>query len=183
LTSKKIVVLLALLIGLCAFGMVGTAMSSGQIATCNTCGSTDNYGAKKDTFSPSEDVYVTGTGFPSCKTFNIYVVSHKDNWNDGDPIPSRIAGTATTVSSDNSGNILPTIVWPHNLTPGKYDIIIDVNGNCVYDKNVDCLDANDCQVNAGFFVIPEYLLSILGVAGFFAAYGVFRFSKRKRVLP
>jgi hypothetical protein len=84
------------------------------------------------------------------------------------------------VSSDACGNIPPTIVWRHDLTPGKYDIIVDVNGNCLYDKDIDCLDANDCQVNAGFFVIPEYLLgTILGLAGFLAAYGVFRLSKRE----
>ena len=175
----KTALLFILVIGFCAFMLVRTAISS-EVATCHCCESTDYYGAKKDTFYPGEDVYVSGSGFDPCTTFDIYVVCDKATWNDGDAIPSRVAGTATTVSSDASGNIPPTIVWPHDLTPGKYDIVIDVCANGKYDKDIDCLDNNDIQVTAGFFIIPEYLLgTILGVAGCFAAFGVFRRLKSK----
>ena len=184
LVSVKKTLLFTLLVGLCAFALVRTATSS-NLTTCHSCETSDcygaDYGAKKDTFCPDEDIYVTGTGFEPCSIFDIYVVNDQDPWCDGDAIPQRIAGTATTVSSDASGNILTTIVWPHDLTPGKYDIIIDLNGNGKYDEDVDCLDNNDIQVTAGFFVIPEYLLgTILGVAGFFAALGLFRVRARTK---
>jgi hypothetical protein len=172
--------LLTLLVGFCVFAFVRGAGASGQIGSCHF-ETGDNYGAKKDTFHPGEDVYVNGSGFEPSETFDIYVVSDKATWNDGDAIPSRVAGTAAWVSSDSSGKILPTVVWPHDLTPGKYDIVIDINGNGKYDQGIDCLDDNDIQVTAGFLVIPEYVIgAILGLTGCFAALGVFRFSKRNR---
>lgn len=151
-----------------------TVATSHCVQTCN------NYGAPINTFSPSEDVYVNGNGFQACATLNIYVVPHQATWNNGETIPSRIAGTAITMTTDASGNIPPTIVWTHNLVPGKYDIVIDTNCNGKYDQNTDYVDANSVDVNAGFFVIPEYVLgAIVGLAGFFAAYGVFRLSKTR----
>jgi hypothetical protein len=178
LVSRRAVLLFTLLIGVCAFALVRTAASSG-VATCHF-ESGDSYGAKKDTFYPGEDVYVYGSDFLPSQTLKIYIVNDKATWNDGDAIPSRIAGTATTVSSQPDGKILPTIVWHHDLTPGKYDIVIDVNGNGYYNKNIDCLDDNDLQVTAGFLIIPEYVLgTILGLAGFFAAFGAFRMFKSK----
>jgi hypothetical protein len=124
-----------------------------------------------------DDVYLMGSGFAPCQTFNVYVVNHKNAWSNCDPIPSPVV--SATVSSDVSGNIAAQLIWRHDLAQGKYDIVVDVNGDCIYEQGVDCLDANDCTVHAGFFVIPEYVLgAILGLAGFFAAYGVFRLSKR-----
>jgi hypothetical protein len=170
--------MLTLLIGFCAFALVHTATSLPAATSIHCSFETSNsYGAQKDTFAPSEDVYITGSGFQP-GTLDIYVVPHRETWKDGDTIPSRITGTATKVTTDASGNIPPTPVWAHDLIPGKYDILIDVNSNGRYDKNADCLVSNDVNINAGFFVVPEYVLgAILGLAAFFAAYGVFRLSK------
>jgi hypothetical protein len=177
LASKKTALLFILLTGLFALALVRTATAS--IETCHV-ESSDSYGAPKNTFYPNENVYVKGSGFPTFSTtFDIYVVNHKATWNDGDSIPPRVAGTATTVPG-SSGNIPLTIVWQSPLTPGKYDIVIDVDGNGKYNKNVDCLDTNDCKVTAGFVVLPEYVLgTILGLAGCMAAFGVFRMFKSK----
>lgn len=175
LVSKKIVLLFALFVGLCAFALVRTAAAP-EIDCCDSC---DPYGAKKDTFYPGEDVYVHGSDFTPSTTFNIYIVSHKATWSDGDAIPPSV-GTATTVSSGPDEKIPPTLIWQHDLTPGKYDIVIDVNGNGKYDQGIDCLDANDVQVTAGFLIIPEYIIgTILGLAGCFAAFGLFRMVKAK----
>lgn len=180
LVSAKKTLLFTLLMGLCAFALVRIATSS-NLTTCHSCETIDCYGAEKDTFHPREDIKITGTGFEPNLIFDIYVVNDKDPWSDGDAIPPRIAGTATTVSSDASGKILPTIVWPRDLTPGKYDIIIDVNGNGKFDEDIDCLDNNDIQVTAGFFVIPEYVLgTIVGVTAFFAALGLYARSRARR---
>jgi hypothetical protein len=170
--------MLTLLIGFCAFALVHTATSS-TATSIHRFDTTNGYGAQKDTFAPSEDVYITGSGFQP-GTLDVYFVPHRETWNDGDTIPPRVTGTATTVTTDAFGNIPPTIVWRHDLIPGKYDIIIDVNDNGRYDKGIDCLVSNDVNINAGFFVVPEYVLgAILGLAGFFAAYGVFRLSKSR----
>jgi len=87
----------------------------------------------------------------------------------------------TTVTSDSLGNISPTAVWLSPLTPGRYDIIVDVNSNGVYDAEIDALDDNDIEVTAGFFVIPEYFAgTIMSLIGLFTALGLFYTRKRKR---
>ena len=179
--SKKTALLLTLAIGLCVFALVHTATSTtATVTTCQCAQTCNNYGAPTSTFSPSEDVYISGNGFQNCTTYNLYVVCHQTTWTNGETIPSRIAGTATTVATDASGNIPPTVVWPANLVPGSYDIVIATNCNGKYDQSVDYLITSGVNVNAGFFVIPEYVLgAILGLAAFFAAYGVFRLSKTR----
>ena len=151
-----------------------------QVRERPTIGSCDGTGAQKDVFNSDETVYVTGTGYAPNQTYNIYVVNDTA-WVDGMTIPARIQGTVTSVSSDSSGNINLTAVWNKPLTPGKYDILVDVNGNGKYDADVDALYNNKIVTTAGFSLIPEYLFgTILGLAGCFAALGAFRMYKRKR---
>lgn len=120
-----------------------------------TIESSDSTGTKKDTFYPADDVYVIGSGYSPSTTYDLYLVEDVATWSDGMPIPTRVAGTANAISSDASGNIPTTLVWSALLTLGKYDIVVDVNGNGVYDAGVDALDDSDIQVTAGFNVIPE----------------------------
>jgi len=136
-------------------------------------------GVKTDEFNPSDTVYVYGSQYPDTEhDYDIYVVADT-TWTDGDPFPTPIAGTATTVTSDAAGDIPVTLVWSSPLTPGKYDIVVDVNDNDVYDAGVDALDDSDIEVTAGFLVIPDLLGTIMGLAGCFTALAVFRMSKRK----
>jgi NADPH:quinone reductase-like Zn-dependent oxidoreductase len=172
LIPKKTIILLMMLMGFCAFALVHPAASN----CAKVCGTSDPYGYSQNTFSPGDDVYISGSEFCHCGSFCAYVVDDT-TWSNGMKIPSAVASTA--VPSDASGNILPTMVW-QGATYGKYDIIIDVDGNGYYDEGVDCLVDNAVQVTAGFFVVPEYIIgTLLGLAGCFAAYGVFRLSKRR----
>lgn len=175
--SKKTALLLTMLIGLCAFALICRAsLSTPSLETCRVCDSSDPYGAKKDTFSPGENVYANGSSFPASTMVDIHVVNDT-TWSGGMQIPTD--GIVTTVLTDADGKIPPTLVWPAPLTPGKYDIVVDVHRDGYYQKDFDCLDDNDIQVTAGFFVIPEILLgTIFGLAGCFAALGVYRLSKR-----
>ncbi len=112
-------------------------------------------GAKKDAFDLGDIVYANGSGFSPFTSYDFYIVNDTVTWTDGMPIPARIPGTAVAVSSDVTGNIPPTVVWSNPQTTGEYDMIVDINGNSVYDVNVDVLDDNDIMVTAGFF-IPEF---------------------------
>ena len=71
---------------------------------------------------------------------------------------------------------------PQNLgtfAPGEYDIWVDRNDDDVLDEGSEPVDT--FGLNRGFFVIPEYVIgTILGLVGCFAAFGVFRLSKRER---
>jgi len=125
--------------------------------TVESCNST---GEKKDTYNLSEDVYVNGYDFLPSTTYDFYVVDDVEVWTDAMSIPSRISGTDTSVSSDSDGNISPTLIWNDPSTIGEYDIIVDVNGNGLYDAGLDSLDTNDVEVTAGF-IIPEFLAFII----------------------
>jgi hypothetical protein len=145
-----------------------------------TIGSCDNTGVQKNAFTPDETVYVTGAGYAKNQIFNIYIVN-ETTWVDGMALPERVPGTATSVSSDSSGNINTTIVWNEPLTSGNYDILIDVNGNGKYDAQVDASYSIQIVTAAESFLIPEYVFgTILGLVGCFAALGAFRIYKRKR---
>lgn len=123
---------------------------------------------------------MTGRGYGANRTYNVYVVN-ETTWVDGMTIPGRVQGTATSVSSDSSGNIKPIVVWSKPLTSGNYDILVDFNGNGKYDAGVDALYSSKIMVTSGYSFIPEYVFgTILGLAGCFAALGAFRIYKRKR---
>jgi len=128
-----------------------------SIESCNSIGDI------KDSFNLYEDVYVNGSDFSPLTTYDFYIVNDTDTWIDGALIPARIAGTATSIASDAYGKIAPAAVWSDPSTIGGYDMIVDVNGNGLYDEGIDALDNNDV-VTAGF-MIPEFtsatLLTIL----------------------
>lgn len=125
-------------------------------------------------------------GGPPLNSYAIYVVYDLNNWTDKMLIPPRIPGTVEKVSIDSSGNIQPTLIWSAPLTPGGYDIVIDLNNNGRYDVGTDILqkariDACPTQ-HYGVFVLPlpEYWSgTILGLTSFFAALGLFGLIKRR----
>jgi len=119
------------------------------IESCNITG------AKKDNFDPGETVYVNGSNYSPSTIYDFYIVNDVTTWTNGLPIPARVPDTAITVSSDALGIIPPTAVWADPQTLGEYDLIVDVNGNGLYDVDIDALDDNDIEVTAGF-IIPEF---------------------------
>jgi uncharacterized repeat protein (TIGR02543 family) len=143
-----------------------------------TIESCDNTGNKKDVFSPGETVYITGTGYAENQTYSIYIVN-ATTWINGMAIPEGIQGTATSVSTDSTGIIQITMVCNETLTPGNYDILINVNGTSTYDAQADTLYT--IQILPQAQSSPEYVFgTILGLTGCFAALGAFRIYKRKR---
>jgi hypothetical protein len=151
-----------------------------QVKPQPTVESCDGTGVKKDVFSSNETVFITGAGFAQNQTYTIYFVN-ETTWNNGMAIPERVQGTATAVSSDSSGKIGTTIVSNEYLTPGNYDILVDVNGTGKYNAQVDPLYSIQIVPTTAPFLIPEYVFgTILGLAGCFAALGAFRIYNRKR---
>ena len=130
-----------------------------------------------DTFNVGDDVCVIGWDFLPETDYEIQVVNDVD-WTDGMTIPAYIA--KTSVTTDWLGEIADAYpVW-NGATPGKYDIIVDVNGNGEYDEGIDALDDSDIEVTAGFFVVPEVAIgSIMAVAAMFAALGLFAYKKKQ----
>jgi hypothetical protein len=148
--------------------------------------SADSAQNKKDKFSPDEDVYAIGDNFPQLANVTIYVVEDR-NWstmNPGDPIPPDVSGGPETVQVNLTGHVF-TLVWPHPLTPGKYDIVFDV-GDVQVEPNgqYDRWDEIDGFVGPGFTVeakvpalSPIGLLVLVGLLSVIAALTI---TKRKR---
>lgn len=144
-----------------------------------TIETTDEIGGRKDVFDILETVYISGIGgYLQLTTYNLYIVEDTP-WSCGMDIPVGVSGTETSVTTDLNGNIpAGTVAWSGPLTPGKYDIVIDVNGNGKYDEDIDALDDEDIEVTAGFFVIPELPLgTLIGIVTYFIALATFRFKR------
>ena len=140
-----------------------------------TVESSDAGGNKKDRFLVGDKVYAYGSCYEPGKTYNLSIVEDRV-WNDGMAIPPFIL--QTTVSTDANGKIIPhpTLIWPSAVI-GKYDIVVDVNGNEEYDECVDALDDMDVE-DAGFEVVPEFTTIAIPVAAVMGL--LFLFSRRKR---
>ena len=136
-----------------------------MVESCNLVGD------QKDFFELGEAVYIMGRGYSSSTTYNVYLVEDVETWTDGATIPDRISETASTILSNSEGDVPAMAVWSNPQAAGKYDIVVDVNNNGVYDVGVDALDDSDVEVTAGM-VIPEFaplhFLTLLTVLAAFA---------------
>jgi hypothetical protein len=139
--------------------------------------SSDSAGTEeKDIFYPEESVYCYAENLPdpdNDQKVRIYVVND-DDWAVGSPIED-VSGGFDEVKT-NEGRIVdqPVLIWPAPLTPGKYDIIIDVD-------NYGELDANEpvdgMEATAGFEAIPEFTTIAIPVGLILL---LFFFNERKR---
>jgi len=130
--------------------------------------SCDSSGTNKDTFVLGDDVYATGTGYQPSTTYDIYLVEDV-TWVDGMAIPPRVPCTATSISSDASGDIPATLLWSNPLAVGKYDIVVDVDGDGLYYMDTDALDDNDIEVTAALGTVLASLSmfgALIGYVGF-----------------
>ena len=121
-------------------------------------------GHRKDAFEIGETIFAYGSNYSPSTTYNIYILEDIASWNNGTTIPTRIPGTATTITSNTEGAIPPTPIWTNPQTTGKYDIIIDVNGNGIYDAGTDAIDNDDIEVTAGLTIpeiSPQFMMAIL----------------------
>jgi hypothetical protein len=140
-------------IGIIFFTLFVNSAQAQQILSCNASGSEVN------TFYTNDTVYVTSTGNITAdnQTVDIYVI-YDDYW---------IYTTLTDVSSEGketittnaTGYMNVTKIWSPTLAVGKYDIVIDVNRNGMYDSGVDLVD-NTTITGFEVLAIPVPSLSV-----------------------
>jgi hypothetical protein len=135
--------------------------------------SSDSAGDLKDEFQPDETVYVTTEATGGRVTF--YSVIDRTVWDNGDPLTDVSDGPETLTLNPSGKQTIQ--IWA-NAVPGKYDIVMDVDNDGVFDAGLDLVDS---VLIAGFFVVPEYPLgTILSITTFITALMVYK-SKRTRV--
>ena len=133
-------------------------------------------GVQENTFLIGQSVYAIGSGYAATTTYDLYIVEDT-TWPDGKDIPPRVADTEISVLTDGSGNIAAgTLIWS-SCAEGKYDIVVDVNGNGDYDAGIDALDSN---VEVGFEGIPEFSTIAIPVASILGLLFFFNHRKRRR---
>ncbi len=98
--------------------------------TFQTC---DGAGVTKGSFKQGDGVYFGATGLSASTTYPVYVVKDVSAWAVRIDFPARVSGSATTVSTDSSGNIAVSSIYA-NAQPGTYDVLVDVNNNGKYDE-------------------------------------------------
>jgi len=116
--------------------------------TVPTIWSSDSLGNEKNTFAPTETVYlaVPATG----KNVTFYIVADQNVWNDGGPL-TDVSDGAEQLTLDPGPGIQVVQVWGPPLTLGSYDIVEDTNNNGLYDAGADGIDS---VAEAGFVVSP-----------------------------
>ncbi len=81
-----------------------------------------------------------------------YVVLHRDNWQNGDELVDVTGRAEWDMVRYACANQYSCPVWYPLLTPGKYDVIIDVDEDGKYTLGVDYIDAGIGTGGAGFEV-------------------------------
>jgi hypothetical protein len=137
------------------------------ILTCDIDGNT------KQKFNPDDNVYVRGNGYHPNSLISVYAFPMGTF-----PAPENtVAGV--TAATDCFGRLPVVLLWENPLTPGTYDLWVDVNNNGVYDEEIDIWDSRCVDISM-MFVVPEVPLGTLmtTMAGILALY-IMGISRRK----
>lgn len=73
-------------------------------------------------------------------------------------------------TTDTSGNVGITMIWPAPLRVGQYDIIMDLNRDGILDSNEP---VDDLAMDGGIQAVPEFttiflpIIIVLGIAFIF----------------
>jgi hypothetical protein len=103
--------------------------------------SANDSGTRQDTFELGETIYGQAVlGLQAGSEYDLYVIDDRSSWSEGDLIPLRVTGSASSFTADGNGNMPTGTSLYSNPMSGDYDIVIDVNGNGIYNDNVDYLD-------------------------------------------
>jgi hypothetical protein len=139
--------------------------------------SSDSGGTQKDVFAPGDGVFFAGNLTPSVVN-DIYIIPAQ-TLGDGQAIPNRVPNSALWINTDASGHVIdssldvyqnpageiaysgiaPAKVW---IAPpsGAYTIVVDRNGDGVFNASFDVVDSN------GFVVVsPPIGVPALGPLG------------------
>ena len=92
-------------------------------------------------YNIEEPVFAKGSGF-SGKEVDVYIIKHKDIWNNGDELLDVSKDGKNTVNLTKEGEISNSLIWEGTtvLDAGYYDIIVDANKDGTFTEGVDTKD-------------------------------------------
>ena len=148
------------------------AMGAGMAAAAwPDIGACDSNGITKTVFADADDVYVKGQGADGA-TYNVYVMPDQTSWNGNENLEAnKVAKISVTV--DNTEQFRQ-LIWAGTQTiPEKYDLVLDTNGNGVFDLGDDVEDG----MEVGLTIVPEFATMAIPVL---ALLGLVLYMRRKK---
>jgi hypothetical protein len=142
-----------------------------------TLTSVDSSGTQTEEYVVGEAICISGSGFAPSTTYDVYVTDDV-TWTEGLTIPARVTGSVTTVTTDTAGTFTAYPVWP-NAQAGVSDIVIDMNGDGIYNAEVDAID-EDHTTRSPFVVIEYPLCGLFAIITCFGALAVFKASSKPK---
>ena len=161
------------------------------LAAAQSIQSCDASGTPKDTFGPSDRIYVTGTDLNNASNNGkIWIVENLDwgsswdqtNLSDYSYHHGGVPDVFVTGIGASGGKFTPSdpvdicaVTDLSGVYPDYYDIIYDVDGDGLYDYGTDLVDKLGCY---GFETIPEFATIAIPAAAILGL--LFFYSHRKR---
>lgn len=146
---------IACLIAMAVF--VGTAAADGNAYIIASKSGSHNYISE---FSTTNNVYAWGfLGYESQAGHDggrVYIVNYSATWTNGDPL-NDVSGGYEIAHWGYVGHFDGILAWPKNLTPGKYNLILDLN----------CTEHNGVWTNipdsyGGYITDPVWSFTVKG---------------------
>lgn len=139
----------------CLILLATTVSANPPEVTLTSCDST---GTQTEYYTVGQAMCLSGTGFAPSTTYDVYVVNHIE-WTEGTSIPERVAGSATSLTTDEFGEFFAFVMWS-SAEEGVTDMLVDMDGNGLYNSTIDALDDNHVT---GLLPVPEYPLGVVAV--------------------
>jgi len=117
---------------------------------------------KRTFYNTNDSVYLTSTAIFTVNTaLRIYIVNDNNSWVNQSNL-TDVRGNYSNVTTNTSGAIDRREIWVPKLIVGKFDVVLDLNGNGLYDGGT--CGTNDCIYNlteTGFEVLktPKPVIS------------------------
>jgi hypothetical protein len=142
---KKILLMAGIILFTAFISSVNSAQAQ-SIISCNSTGSEINTFYTNETVYAASSINISTTSTP----VYIYIVSDNNTWANGTAL-TDVSGGDETATTNSSGYLEIKRIWSPTLTIGKYDIVVDVNGDGIYNSSIDYVDS---LTATGFEVIP-----------------------------
>jgi hypothetical protein len=109
-------------------------------------------GGEKTTFYTNETIYLTSNKIiTSAISVRIYIVNDNNTWANG-TVLNDVRGSYTEKSTNDTGYFNSEPIWT-SPSVGKYDIVVDVNKDGIYNNSFQNNDYVDSLTTTGFEVL------------------------------
>jgi hypothetical protein len=106
-----------------------------------TVWTSNSTGSEKNTFYTNETVYMTSSNISTTtNTTRIYITADNNSWINGAVLTDVRGGTYIEISTNSTGYFNHEAIWTTPVV-GKYDVVVDVNRDGVYNDSIDYVDS------------------------------------------